>query len=41
MNRTLAEALADCLQRMTDGSTIESRFRLGGQPVALAEATEL
>ncbi len=41
MNRTLAEALADCLQRMTDGTALESRFRLGGQPVALAEATEL
>ncbi|NJL49682.1 MAG: GAF domain-containing sensor histidine kinase [Leptolyngbyaceae cyanobacterium SM2_5_2] len=41
MGRSLAMALADCLQQMTEGTLLASEFRLEGQPVPLADDTEL
>ncbi|WP_017297804.1 GAF domain-containing sensor histidine kinase [Nodosilinea nodulosa] len=41
MGRSLPAALADCLQQMTGGTSLDSQFCLAGQPFALPEATEL
>ncbi|PSR15562.1 hypothetical protein C8255_22480 [filamentous cyanobacterium CCP3] len=41
MDRTLSEALADYLHRMTEGTAVIPQFRVMGDPVALPEETEL
>lgn len=41
MGRSLSMALADCLQQMTEGTPLTSDFRLEGEPVALADDTDL
>lgn len=41
MGRSLPMALSDALQQMTEGTPLASKFRLEGQPVALADDIEL